>query len=90
LERREGMGIEKTLGKRVFQSSPKLSIIVIVGIPLPVLNYFITLILQRQNNLKIQLVARYQWLTSIILATREAEIRRIVVQGQPWQKEDPI
>jgi hypothetical protein len=27
--------------------------------------------------------ARYQWLTPIILATKEAEIRRIVVQSQP-------
>jgi hypothetical protein len=26
-----------------------------------------------------------QWLTPIILATQEAEIRRIEVQSQPWQ-----
>jgi hypothetical protein len=27
-----------------------------------------------------------QWLTSVILATQEAEIRRIRVRSQPWQK----
>jgi hypothetical protein len=30
-------------------------------------------------------IARHQWLTSIILATQEAEIRRIAVQSQPGQ-----
>jgi hypothetical protein len=30
-------------------------------------------------------MARCQWLTPIILATQEAEIRRIVVQSQPRQ-----
>jgi hypothetical protein len=27
-----------------------------------------------------------QWLTSVILATQEAQIRRIEVQSQPWAK----
>jgi hypothetical protein len=35
------------------------------------------------NNLK---EARRQWLTPVILATWEAEIRRIMVRGQPRQK----
>jgi hypothetical protein len=30
-------------------------------------------------------VARCQWLTPVILATQEAEIRRIVIRSQPWQ-----
>jgi hypothetical protein len=30
-------------------------------------------------------IAGHWWLTSIIPATQEAEIRRIVVQGQPGQ-----
>jgi hypothetical protein len=30
--------------------------------------------------------ARYQWLMSVILATQEAEIRRISVRSQPEQK----
>jgi hypothetical protein len=34
------------------------------------------------NNLK---EARRQWLTPVILATWEAEIRRIMVRGQPRQ-----
>jgi hypothetical protein len=28
-------------------------------------------------------MARHRWLTSIILATQEAEIKRMVVQSQP-------
>jgi hypothetical protein len=31
------------------------------------------------------LTARHQWLMSAILATQEAEIRRIAVQSQPGQ-----
>jgi hypothetical protein len=27
-----------------------------------------------------------QWLTSVILVTQEAEIRKLVIQGQPQQK----
>jgi hypothetical protein len=34
---------------------------------------------------KNHLPARRQWLTPVILATQEAEIRRIVVQSQPGQ-----
>jgi hypothetical protein len=36
--------------------------------------------------------ARRQWLTPVILATQEAEIRRIVVQSPPRQRvwQDPI
>jgi hypothetical protein len=35
---------------------------------------------------------RHQWLTSVILAPQEAEIRRIMVQSQPRQivPQDPI
>jgi hypothetical protein len=36
-------------------------------------------------NLKIGLIARHQWLMPIILASQEAEIRRITVQSQPGQ-----
>jgi hypothetical protein len=36
------------------------------------------------NNIEHKL-ARCQWLTPVILATQEAEIRRIAVQSQPWQ-----
>jgi hypothetical protein len=37
-------------------------------------------------------LARHQWLTSVILATQEAESRRIAVQRQPGQivPQDPI
>jgi hypothetical protein len=32
---------------------------------------------------KKKILSRYLWLTPVILATREAEIRRVVVQVQP-------
>jgi hypothetical protein len=35
---------------------------------------------------KIAMLARQRWLTPIILATQEAEIRRITVQCQPREK----
>jgi hypothetical protein len=31
-------------------------------------------------------LGRHQWLTPVILATQEAESKRIVVQGQPGKK----
>jgi hypothetical protein len=31
------------------------------------------------------LIARHQWLTPVILAIQEAEIRKITVRSQPWQ-----
>jgi hypothetical protein len=40
----------------------------------------------RPKLLKIGLSGQVQWLIPIILATQEAEIGRIVVQGQPRQK----
>jgi hypothetical protein len=36
-------------------------------------------------SFKIRIFAGYRWLTSVILATQEAEIRRIMVQSQPGQ-----
>jgi hypothetical protein len=33
---------------------------------------------------KLGKIAGRQWLTSVILAAQEAEIRRIAVQSQPW------
>jgi hypothetical protein len=42
--------------------------------------------------IKKKIKAGYQWLTPVILATQEAEIRRIMVGSQPWQivLRDPI
>jgi hypothetical protein len=35
-------------------------------------------------TLKVHMRTRSCWLMPVILATQEAEIRRIVVQSQPW------
>jgi hypothetical protein len=51
-----------------------------VQTPLPTPSYPRTLELQKVKDL-----AGYQWLTPVILATQEAEIRRIMVQSQPGQ-----
>jgi hypothetical protein len=37
------------------------------------------------NQIRLTSEAGLQWLTSIILFTWEAEIRRMTVRGQPWQ-----
>jgi hypothetical protein len=57
------------------------------------ITFFCTLILQRPRKVlrddlgdEIKPCPRIErWLTSVILATREAEIRRTTVGGQPWQ-----
>jgi hypothetical protein len=43
--------------------------------PHAVINFF---------HLKKQVQVRHLWLTPVILATQEAEIRRLKVRGQPW------
>jgi hypothetical protein len=45
--------------------------------------HFITQPVGKKNKKK-EGLAGCQWLTPVILTTREAEIRRIVVQSQPW------
>jgi hypothetical protein len=44
------------------------------------------------ESIKKWLKVRHRWLPSVILATQEAEIRRIAVQSQPWasNSRDPI
>jgi hypothetical protein len=39
---------------------------------------------RKNNPLRYNQRARYWWLTPAILATQEAEIRRITVRSQPW------
>jgi hypothetical protein len=41
--------------------------------------------LKTKTRTELELGARCWWLTSVILATQEAEIRKLVVQGQPRQ-----
>jgi hypothetical protein len=45
----------------------------------------IVLINTEKAYLKIQNLARHQWLMPVVLDTQEAEIRRITVQSQPRQ-----
>jgi hypothetical protein len=46
----------------------------------------------KAQRLRVREKARHPWLTPIILATQEAEIRKMVVQSQPWanSSQDPI
>jgi hypothetical protein len=43
-----------------------------------------------QSGLRSQAIAGYQWLTSIILATQEAEIRRIAVRNHPRKTHETL
>jgi hypothetical protein len=54
--------------------------------------YINVIFLEIRMNAKIHNGARHQWLRPIILATQGAEIRRIIVQSQPWTNDsgDPI
>jgi hypothetical protein len=40
---------------------------------------------KKTNKQNLEVQARCWWLTAIILATQEAESRRIAIQSQPWQ-----
>jgi hypothetical protein len=44
------------------------------------------------RNSKTKILAGCWWLTTIILANQEAEIRKIMVQNQPWanSSQNPI
>jgi hypothetical protein len=44
------------------------------------------LLIGARGKFKIPDLAGRQWLTPVILTTREAEIRRILVRSQPQQK----
>jgi hypothetical protein len=46
---------------------------------------FLLFIASKNSRQKQLVVARQWWFTSVILATQEAEIRRIVVQSHPGQ-----
>jgi hypothetical protein len=35
-------------------------------------------------SISFKILGRHCWLTLVILASQEAEIRRFVVQSQPW------
>jgi hypothetical protein len=43
---------------------------------------YLACFLKKDKN---KMLAGPQWLTPVILATQETEIRRIMVQSQPWQ-----
>jgi hypothetical protein len=45
---------------------------------------------KKEGENKDYLWARSQWLRPVILATQEAEIRRIMVPSQPQANRDPI
>jgi hypothetical protein len=47
---------------------------------------FIILYFRRESKVKMSVEAEGWWLICVILATQEAEIRRIMVQSQPGQK----
>jgi hypothetical protein len=49
------------------------------------MNGFMSLLWERVHYQESGFVTGHQWLTPIILATQEAEIRRIMVQSQTWQ-----